>query len=239
MSAIKEILSSTENRQYPLPQKMWKYFQEWHNTIFFHWKVPAGFLEDYIPKELILDQLDNCAWVSLVAFEVKNMRPRYLPAFPYISCFQEINLRTYVIKDGIPGIYMLSIETDKLIEVFLTRFLIGLPYHKSSIKRSAGRLCSTNKHLNHLLDIEIGQRTPILKKVPLYFWLTERHCLYEYCGKNICRFNIHHKQWKLENAEITINDLFYKAGTYNLINSPDIIHYSDKIEVLLWGKEKT
>src|SRR3954463_8916140 len=105
MNKTDKILADTSHRQYPLPQKKWKYFQEWHNTLFFHWEIPPNLIENYIPEGLELDTINNMAWVSLVAFEVKNMRLRNLPPIPYVSDFQEINIRTYVIKDGIPGIY--------------------------------------------------------------------------------------------------------------------------------------
>ena len=145
MTNVNNILADTSNRQYPLPEKNWKYFQEWHDTLFFHWKVAPDLLQDYIPDDLELDVLDDYAWVSLVAFEVKNMRLRNLPAFPYVSHFHEINIRTYVVKDGIPGIYLFSIETDKFIEVLLTNLFIGLPYRKTKIKRAENQLSSDRK----------------------------------------------------------------------------------------------
>jgi len=235
MATIKEILSSTENRQYPLPSRKWKYYQEWHYTVFFHWEVPVYFLEKYIPKGLKLDTYTSMAWVSLVSFEIQNMRLRYLPAMPYISNFEEINIRTYVIKDGIPGIYLFSIETNKLIEVLISRLLIGLPYEKAEIERSGNHLVSQNVKKNHLLDIKIGQTAP-LQKNDLDLWLTERHSLYEICNGKICRFDIHHKEWDLQDLDTTIQDLWYEAGNFIINMYPDKIHYAEKTQVLLWGK---
>lgn len=238
MSTIKQILSSTGNRHYPLPDRKWKYYQEWHHTVFFHWEVPLYFLEEYIPKGIQPDTFNNMAWVSLVSFEIKNMRLQNLPAFPYISNFEEINIRTYAIKDGIPGIYLFSIETNKLIEVLLSRLFIGLPYQKSEIKRLGNHLQSENKTLNHLLDISIGENTALTNKTDLDFWLTERHALYETCGNKICRFDIHHKEWDLRNLDVTMHDIMYKAGKYKINTYPDKIQYSEKTEVLLWGKQE-
>ncbi|WP_426485251.1 YqjF family protein [Flavobacterium sp. 2] len=238
MYKIEEILLNTRNREYPLPEKKWKYYQEWHKTLFFHWELPAYFLQDYIPKGIELDTFHNMAWVSLVIFEVKNMRLRNLPPFPFISHFPEINLRTYVIKDGKPGIYMFSIETNKLIEVLFTRMFIGLPYQKSKIKRSPNRLRSQNKTLKQHLDVNIGKIKPLAEKTPLDFWLTERHSLYENCDEEICRSDIHHKEWVLKELDVTINDINYNAGKYSVNTFPDKIQYSEKIDVLLWGKEK-
>ena len=238
MSLTDEILASTGNRQYPLPKKKWKYFQKWNHVLFFHWEVPVYFLQEHIPKEIELDTFNNMAWVSLVAFEVSDMRLRNMPSLPYLSNFQEINLRTYVIQDDKPGIYMFSIETDKLIEVLLTRTFIGLPYKKSNIKRTLKKIVSQNKTSNQKLDVTIGKTRPIAEKTNLDFWLTERHCLYEICGNEICRFDIHHKEWELKNLNVTINDILYNAGKYSLTTFPDKIQYADTLDVILWGKEK-
>ncbi|MEZ0128635.1 YqjF family protein [Flavobacterium sp. LBUM151] len=237
MDKIKHILSQTSNRQYPLPEKKWSYFQEWHQTVFLHWEVPVYFLEEYIPKGIELDTYRNMAWISLVAFEVKNMRLRNLPPFPFISDFQEINLRTYVIKDDKPGIYMFSIETNKLAEVLLTRLFIGLPYQKSKIKRTAKRILSTNKIQKQRLDVTIGKIKPLKEKSTLDYWLTERHALYENCADKICRFDIHHKEWDLKELNVTVNDISYNAGKYDISTFPDKVQYAEKIDVLLWSKD--
>lgn len=237
MDKIKHILSQTSNRQYPLPEKKWSYFQEWHQTVFLHWEVPVYFLEEYIPKGIELDTYRNMAWISLVAFEVKNMRLRNLPPFPFISDFKEINLRTYVIKDDKPGIYMFSIETNKLAEVLLTRLFIGLPYQKSKIKKTVKRILSTNKIQKQRLDVTIGKIKPLKEKSTLDYWLTERHALYENCADTICRFDIHHKEWDLKELNVTINDISYKAGKYDVSTFPDKVQYAEKIDVLLWSKD--
>ncbi|MDR7208737.1 uncharacterized protein YqjF (DUF2071 family) [Flavobacterium piscis] len=165
------------------------------------------------------------------------MRVRNLPPLPYLSDFQEINIRTYVVKDGIPGIYLFSIETDKLIEVLLTRVFIGLPYKKSSIKREANRLSNNNIFSNNHLDIQFQGNSPLIKKSELDFWLTERHSLYEKCHTKLCRFDIHHKEWELNALNAKINKIKYSAGRYNLNVYPDKIQYSKKLDIVLWGKK--
>lgn len=231
-----KILTNIHNRQYTLPKKKWKYFQQWHKTIFLHWEVPVYFLEEYIPEGIELDTYQNMAWVSLVAFEVKNMRLRNLPPFPFISNFKEVNLRTYVIKDDKPGIYMFSIETDKLAEVLLTRIFIGLPYQKSKIKRTSSRFVSHNKTLKQSLDLTIGKIRPQKEKTALDFWLTERHALYDYMSNKLFRFDIHHTQWDLQELDVTVNNICYKAGKYSASILPDKVQYAEKLDVVLWGK---
>lgn len=233
------ILANNAHRQYPLPEKKWKYFQEWHNTLFFHWKVPREVVEKNIPAGIELDTIDNTAWVSLVAFEVKNMRFRNLPSIPFVSDFHEINLRTYVIKDGIPGIYFFSIETDKFIEVLLTRMFVGLPYHQSKIKRHYHGLCSSNKKFNLNLDVKLNGKNTAIQKTALDRWLTERHSLYQNCDGKIYRFDIHHKEWCLREPTAQIVNIKYKVGKYFLDDlNPDKLHCSKKIDTIFWGKER-
>ena len=50
-------------------------------------------------------------------------------------------------------------------------------------------------------------------------------------------FDIHHKQWELKNLSVSINDILYAAGKYNVNILPDKIQYSEKLDVILWGKE--
>jgi len=238
MTKTDYILTQTSNRQYALPDRKWKYFQEWHDTLFLNWKVPKVLLEKHIPKELELDTFNNMAWVSLVAFEVKKMRPRNLPAIPYVSNFHEINVRTYVIKNGIPGIYMFSIETNKFIEVLLTRFFIGLPYQKSNIKRTKTALSSNNETSNYHLNVHCTIEPYHVKKTAVNLWLTERHALYEKCRGKICRFDIHHKEWELQKVHPKIHSIKHNAGDYALSAHPDSFYYSKKIDVVFWAKKE-
>lgn len=237
MTDVNDILAYTANRQYPIPEENWKYYQEWHSTLFFHWKVPKNLIENYIPDGLELDLHNNIAWISLVAFEVKNMRPRNLPPLPYISNFYEINIRTYVIKDGIPGIYLFSIETNKMIEVLLTRVFIGLPYKKSKMNFTANSLRSLDSASGSYLDIQFEDTTSLIEKTNLDLWLSERHSLYEKYKTKIARFDIHHKEWELYQLNAKINKIKYTAGRYNLTTYPDKIQYSNRIDVVLWGRK--
>jgi uncharacterized protein YqjF (DUF2071 family) len=235
MNVAGEILSDTANRVYPIPTGKWKYYQEWHDTLFLHWKVPPALLRNYLPKTIELDTIDGCAWVSLLAFEVKKMKMRNLPSFPYVNNFHEINVRTYVIKDGIPGIFMFSVETDKLIQVLMSRLFIGIPYQIANIKRSATELFCENE--NQGVNLRFSFLNSAVKKSRTDAWLTERHSLYENQNGKLYRFDIHHKEWKLKRLIATINSISYKAGDFSLNSHPDIMHYSKKLPVLLWGKK--
>jgi len=178
MNTIQDILQNTSNRQYPVPNKPWVQYQEWHKTLFLHWKAPALLIAPLLPKGITLDTYNDEAWITIVAFTVKSLRSKWLPAFPLISNFHEVNVRTYVIKDGIPGIYFFSLESQKLLPALLARLLTGLPYIKSCIKRKEGSYHSKNHLKKYELEIDYSIDDPLIGKTTFDYWLTERHCLY-------------------------------------------------------------
>jgi uncharacterized protein len=86
----------TTHRPWPLPQRPWGMAMRWHDLMFMHWPIRPEVLRPLVPAMLELDTFDDWAWLGVVPFCMTGVRPRYLPAFPYLSAFPEINVRTYV-----------------------------------------------------------------------------------------------------------------------------------------------
>lgn len=51
-------------------------YQEWHHLLFLHWEVPATLLQSLLPPRLTLDTFEGRAWIGLVPFTMKRVRPR-------------------------------------------------------------------------------------------------------------------------------------------------------------------
>jgi len=79
---IKTILRDYNHRPWPIPTSPWRYYQEWLDLLFLHFQVDYDLLRPLVPVELQIDQHEGSCYVSLVAFKMKNIRPRNLPAFP-------------------------------------------------------------------------------------------------------------------------------------------------------------
>ena len=94
---------SREHVPFPMPDRPHALSQEWRNLTFMHWEVEPSNLEPHIPDNLELDLFEGKAYVGTIPFQMRNVRPRFLPAVPGISTFPEFNIRTYVKKNGIPG----------------------------------------------------------------------------------------------------------------------------------------
>lgn len=236
MTDISNILSDTAHRPYDLPIGQWRYYQEWNDALFLHWMVPSEILRKCVPEQLNIDSYDGQCYVSLVAFTMQRIRPKFLPAVKFISDFHEINLRTYIDNGNKKGVYFLNIEAEKRVSAFVARYLSGLPYEKSVIKRTDKTYKSKNEIKNFDLDAEFEVKDRLVRKSELDSWLTERYCLYVDLNEKIVRYDIHHREWELKNVAIKNLQLGYKIGNYDLSDKrPDLAHYSNGVKVLAWG----
>ncbi len=232
-----ELLAAVGHRPWPLPHSPWKFYQEWNNVIFLHWKVDKERLLKFIPGGLELDLMDGNAWVSLVAFTMENIRPRYLPAFAPVSNFDEINIRTYVKAAGKTGVYFLSVEAGKKLSVWIAKTLSQLPYRYSPMSRHNTSYHSSNGLFGDQFKIDF-QRLPFKdNKTALDVWLTERYALFQDSDDWINKFEIHHLEWKVKDIEIRQLEVNYPRFAGLLDVKPDIAHYSEGVRVLAWGKE--
>lgn len=238
MTHIREILSCTTHRPYLLPKGNWWYYQEWNHALFLHWQVPYELLRPYVPAKLQIDRFNGQCYISLVAFTMEHIRPRYLPAIKFISEFHEVNIRTYVTNQEKQGVYFLSIEAEKFLSTHIAKSLSGLPYQKATIKRTAQEYHCSNKETGNYFDCSFELGKEFQDKPLLHQWLTERYCLYLEGGDKLYRYDIHHKEWILKEASIKSVALNYSIGNIRLTETPDLVHYSEGVKVLSWKKQE-
>ncbi|WP_024769753.1 YqjF family protein [Aquimarina macrocephali] len=236
--SIKELLNTTEHRPWKIPNKDWKFYQEWNNTIFIHWQVELSELQKFVPKELEIDLFEGKPWISLVAFTMEKIRPKNLPAFPPISNFDEINIRTYVKSNTKTGVYFLSIEGGTNLSCKIAKKISELPYRYSKIKRSENQYLSTNPEFKDELDIQFSIGEEITDKSALDKWLTERYALFQDTEKSINEFEIHHLEWPIRKIEVTNLKVNYTRFDKLIKGKPDKIQYSKGVNVIAWGKNK-
>ena len=80
-------------------------YQQWRDLLFLHWEYSAAAIQATLPDGLFVDSFDGKAYLGVVPFFMRNIRPRFLPAVPGISNVMELNLRTYVHDPaGVPGV---------------------------------------------------------------------------------------------------------------------------------------
>jgi len=228
--------------------------QTWHDLLFAHWPIPPEHLRPSVPPELPLDTFDGKCWVGVVPFRMSGIRARWTPPIPGLSSLPELNVRTYVIHKGKPGVYFFSLDAASHAAVWGARTFYHLPYFyaqmKSTDKGGVIHYNSTRKDKRMLrfsstppppedLNAQFrGTYRPIgsvREKSTLEHFLTERYCLYTLHQAKLYCCDIHHQPWPLQNAEALIeqNTVAAAAGV-DLPNAAPLLHFVKRLEVLIW-----
>ncbi|MDN3705835.1 DUF2071 domain-containing protein [Myroides ceti] len=239
MREIQDMLQKTDHRPWPMPQKPWVYYQEWNEAVFLHFEIPFELLRKHVPERLALDSFDGVYFISVVAFTMQKIRPRYLPSLSFVSDFHEINVRTYVEKEGKKGVYFINIEAEKTFAVWVARMLSGLPYEKSDMQRKEGYYRSQQPVKNFTFEIDFKVGSPIVEKKAFDLWVTERYCLYLDLDEKLYRYEIHHKEWELRQLQPQKINVRYDLG--NMVLEENNIHsmqYSKGVKVVSWSRNR-
>jgi hypothetical protein len=231
----------------PVPQRPWVLKQSWNDLLFAHWPVAQDRLRELVPRYLELDTYESQAWVSVTPFRLTDMSPRGLPALPWISSFNEINVRTYVTYEGVPGIYFFSLDADSVIAVKGARAVFHLPYFLAEMTSgvSQSRLAFASRRSSEDLaefQAEFGPVGPPFAPAPgtLDHWLTERYCLYTHSSRShVYRVSIDHEPWQLHEAEadITTNTMAERAAI-RLPSIAPLLHFAHRQDVVTWAPEQ-
>lgn len=233
-----EILNHQKHRPFDFPNRPWKFYQEWNKAIFLHWEISPELIQPFIPKEMTLDTIDGNAWVSLVAFDMNHIGVRSLPKLPHISDFYEINIRTYVSCKGKPSVYFLSMEGSKRSSCTLLKALSKFPYVHSKMKRTHFSYESKNIVLDNSFEMIYQLKKEPYKKDFTDQWLTERYAAFQDYKNKLIEYDVHHKEWPLE--QIIVKDLKINYPKFNHLmnNQPVRMQYSEGVKVLTWDKRK-
>jgi uncharacterized protein len=217
----------------------------WGKLLFMHWPISEEVLRPLIPESLTIDTFDGAAWIAITPFTLWDVRLSFTPPVPWISDFHELNVRTYVHFNGVPGVWFFSLDTNSRTTVMGARSLYYLPYFNASIVLK-------EEQETIYYDLErtdepparfngawsAGDDLPEAEPGTLEFFLVERYCLYSTDGKNLYRSRIHHRPWPLQEADL----LSYRSTMIESHGLPTpegdpLLHYAEALEVGIWSLE--
>jgi uncharacterized protein YqjF (DUF2071 family) len=183
--------------------------QRWSRLVFLHWRLAPEVIRSFVPATLQLDLFEGAAWVSLVAFTVSRMRPTLLPPIPGLSDAHQINVRTYVHRDLVPGLWFFSLDANNPLAVWAARLSYRLAFFHAHMHvvedgsvvafRSARRDASAAKPTFDAAW-QVGDTRPAAEPGTLDFFLLERYVLYSGSNDHLLRARIHHRPWPLRRA---------------------------------------
>ena len=234
---VKEIESITDHRPFKIPEESWKYYQEWNQAIFMHWRISLDDLRALVPEVFEIDTFDGSPWISLVAFDMNNIGIKNIPKVPHISDFHELNIRTYIKYQGKPGVYFLSMEGSKRSSCRVLKAFSKLPYRYSNINRNTFSYHSKNPAQQDHCSVTYRVGDSLEHKSKLDCWLTERYALFHPSKKGVFEYNIHHLPWPMKEIQIKDLEVNYQ-GFPKLSEQPELVHYSPGVKVITWKKKK-
>ena len=234
--------AQAHRQQWPLPAHPWIMTQTWERLLFAHWPVDVEALRPLIPASLPIDTYDGQAWVGVVPFEITTLRPRNIPRLPGLSAFPELNVRTYVTRDGRPGVWFFSLDAANPLAVRFARWVYHLPYFTADMRVTMqGTIVHYDSARRSAPAVFRGRYAPVSevftsKPGTLEHWLTERYYLYA-AGKRgrLYRAAIHHLQWPLQMAEAEIEqETTALSHGLHLPDVPPLLHYAHHLDMLTW-----
>jgi uncharacterized protein len=182
--------------------------QRWLNLAFIHWEIDPAQLRSKIPAQLEIDLHEGKAWIAIVPFDMKGVTFRGLPAVSVFSDFPEVNVRTYVEYEGKKGVWFFSLDVPKQFAVWTARTFFHLPYRRAKVDVVEQDPSVYYSHqMNHCAFEAIYKPTQTCNwdKNSFEIWATERYSLYCQSKRGqLYRTEVHHPQWPLEKAEISI-----------------------------------
>ena len=218
--------------------------QNWGKLLFMHWRINQDLLRPHIPSELEIDLFGGSAWIAVAPFTMWDIRafPPFIPAVPGFSSMHELNVRTYVHYDGVPGVWFFSLDANSAAAVFGARTFFHLPYYNAEIE-----LEQTADVINYELVREedppaefqaswkIGKKLPRSQPGSREFFLTERYVLYAENEGELYRGRIHHEPWTLQEAEVKeFRSTMIGASGLPEPKSQPFLHYAEELSVDFW-----
>ncbi len=223
--------------------------QDWRDLLFLHWRVSQDAVQALLPPNLSVDTFGGDAYIGLVPFTMRNVRPTGFPAVPWLSHFHEINVRTYVHVNGEPGVWFFSLDAANPIAVAIARVLFHLPYYQAAMRLFRGgneiRYVSQRRHPGERNAESVIRYTPTGTVRPatpgtLDYFLCERYLLYSGNGDRLFSGRVHHTPYPLRAASIhDLSDTLIAAAGFpgSADSQPAHIAYASHVSVEIFPLE--
>jgi uncharacterized protein len=220
-------------------------FQRWVDLLFLHWMVASEMIQQTLPRGLSVDTYKGIAWIGIVVFCMRHVRPTILPFL--VSNFQELNLRTYVRDDKEnPGVWFYSLDANHPLAVMMARLFFALPYLHAKMQvevrdEEIGYLCQ-RRGSSKILQYQFRPSDDLgeAKFGSLEFFLIERYRLFAFRRSQLFTGRVYHSPYQLKGAVLSNidKDLFALDSLQPPPGPPDSILYSPGVDVTVYPIER-
>ena len=188
--------------------------QRWCDLAYIHFDFDPAVVQALLPEGLDVDVHEDRAWVGLIPFSMRKVGLPRLPAVPYLGSFPEINVRTYVTRGGIPGVWFFSLDVNRFLPALVARVSYRLPYcwGRASNRVEGSRLNTSVRRRWPLrgprgaaastdIEMDIGELLP--QPTEFDHWVSARWGLYSRGLRGRLMYApVDHPRWTLYSAEL-------------------------------------
>lgn len=221
--------------------------QTWGELLFLHWKYDAEVVQATLPKGLKVDTHDGAAWLGVVPFYMRKVRPRFLPSVPWISFFLELNVRTYVRDEqGRPGVWFYSLDCNQPLAVWTARTFFHLPYQHAAMKAVKAEDGTVRYHCRRRghreaaqYEYRLDEAATTVEPGTLEFYLVERYLLFADSPVGLRSGRVHHVPYPVSNVRLDkwSTTPLLQAGFADPGREPDHVCGSRGVDVRIYGLE--
>jgi uncharacterized protein len=221
--------------------------QTWQSLLFLHWRIAPEAIQALLPPGLTVDTFDGAAYIGLIPFTMRDVRPVWSPSVPGLSHFHEVNVRTYVHRDGQnPGVWFFSLDAANSIAVRIARALWHLPYHfaRMNLQRDGGTVRYSSERLwpaptpgNCEIHWQPTGTPQAAEPGTLDFFLAERYLLYAFARQKLHCGQVYHTPYPLQSATLThLDESLVSAAGLDAARSEGgqknpLVHYAAGVQV--------
>ena len=178
---------------------------KWKNLIIKTFSCQPKTVEQYLPKDVVLDLYEDKALFSMVAFTFSSVH-FFGIKIPFHQRFGEINFRVYVKSkiNGRKGVVFLKEYAPKPIIVLIAKYIYNEPFYFHKIKQEI-KLEKSIKNINYSFKLN-NKNNYIKATVNLKELKTSNNFLQNFIvdryiafvkGKKTLEYQILHKPWKI------------------------------------------
>lgn len=226
------------------------FLANWERTLMIHFEVEAMALQKVVPFEL--DLRDGRAFVSVVAFRMSRMRPRFggrIAAWVLkpIATHDFLNVRTYVRGNGEAGIRFMAEWLSNRLSVMLGPRAFGLPYRFGKIDYNhdwesssssnpfvaplynacllTGRVADPKTRDAFIYDatLKAGSHFSACQLGSLSEWLMERYTAFTSFGAKRRFFRVWHEPWSQVGVDIRVAERSLLEGIWPFFRNARLV----------------
>jgi uncharacterized protein YqjF (DUF2071 family) len=192
---------------------------DWLRVLMLHYEVDPLALQKVTPFEL--DLFRGRAFVTLVAFTIHSMRPRFggrsaAWLLRPIATHHFLNVRTYVQCQHEHAIHFMAEWLSNRLSVLLGPHFFGLPYHYGYLNyqysletgRLAGSVTGSRNRGALAYRASFDQESAFSECLPgsLCEWLMERYTAFTSSGGKRRFFRVWHRPWRQLALDVHVTD---------------------------------